>query len=166
MTGLGHVRLLAPLLLAASACGGSPLRRPSGSSEAMSQAPPTNETPADGAVVTRALAAGAMHTCALEKAGLYCWGQNANGALGIPPETTSSGPVAAHPPRSLRSFRRLPALRIQERLVLGERRRAVPPLGAFVLGAVQARAEQRGLWPIVAIFAFDRLRGRAVNGRA
>jgi Regulator of chromosome condensation (RCC1) repeat len=43
---------------------------------------------------TRALAAGASHTCAIESPGVYCWGQNASGELGLTGKGQSSVPVA------------------------------------------------------------------------
>jgi hypothetical protein len=45
--------------------------------------------------VTHSLAAGASHTCALQKAGLFCWGSNQFGELGTGETGGLSGPVAA-----------------------------------------------------------------------
>jgi regulator of chromosome condensation (RCC1) repeat-containing protein len=81
------------LVLAASACG-SPLRGPLEPTAAVPEAPPANDAPVADARVTGGLAAGGGHTCALEMKGLYCWGDNANGELGVAPGSVTNGPVA------------------------------------------------------------------------
>jgi hypothetical protein len=88
--GFGCVRYLAPLALAAAACGGAPLRL----AASPSVSPSADGGAGVGGAVTRALAAGGAQTCALEKAGLYCWGENSNGELGSDPGTALTGPVA------------------------------------------------------------------------
>jgi hypothetical protein len=60
-----------------------------GSPDAAEAAVP--EGPHDG----RTLAGSATHSCAIRKAGLYCWGANVEGALGDESTTDSERPVAA-----------------------------------------------------------------------
>ena len=67
------------LVLGAAGCG-QPSR---GSPEPASQS------------VTHSLAAGEAHTCAIQMAGLFCWGANSYGELGTGVIGPPSGPVAA-----------------------------------------------------------------------
>jgi len=85
-TGLWMMSLMAA---AAIGCGDDAAAGPANRVDAAMDNPPAPDPRA------RRLATSASHTCALRKAGLYCWGSNDTGELGDRSTTSSASPVKA-----------------------------------------------------------------------